>query len=183
MATVRQNHDSDRRAIFGRTPHSLRLWDLANRDPGAVESWSRRRSETRHEVIRVDPPQPELPAPFLIPSQPTQNERIVRPEAIGLVREGRPSGVWTFFNAAGGKDCEGRYEQGRRVGLWIFWYASGVIDSLGEYVDDLEEGPWTSFHSNGRVEEEGHYRGGHKIGIWTYLTSSGDRTLRDHGRD
>jgi hypothetical protein len=162
---------------------SLRLRDMVYQDPSHGESWSRRRTPDGNR-LRIDTAKSPVPS-SRVSSQPHQAKLTAghhTPPAIGQWRNGAPSGVWTFFDAAGNKDCEGRFDQGRRVGLWLYWYANGAIDSMGEYASDLEEGPWISFHSTGMIEEEGRFRAGQKVGIWTYVSRYGTRSVRDHGR-
>ncbi len=164
-------------------PRGLRLCDLAYRDPTHGASWSHRRVP-EHNRLRIDTAESTLVRPHIC-SAPTTEKAVVRfhsSRAIGQSHSDLPTGLWTFFDRAGNKDCEGRYEQGRRTGLWLFWYSNGTIDSMGEYADDLEEGPWISFHTSGVIEEEGRYRAGEKVGIWTYTSRFGSRSVRDHGR-
>lgn len=160
-------------------PRGLRLRDLAYRDPTNGVSWSHRRVYAK-DRFRIDAA--ESPLTLAVTTTEKTIIRFHSSRAIGQSHNGLPTGLWTFFDRAGNKDCEGRYEQGRRIGLWLFWYSNGTIDSMGEYADNLEEGPWISFHTSGMIEEEGRYRAGEKVGIWTYTSRFGSRSVRDHGR-
>ena len=60
----------------------------------------------------------------------------------------------------------GVLRDGRRTGSWTWYDAEGRREQSGTYKQDLEDGRWTRFYASGAKEEEGEFRMGQRDGVW-----------------
>src|SRR5262245_37650861 len=83
----------------------LRLRDLAYRHPTHGESWSHRRAPSGNR-LRIDAAELAPTTPHALASRPGKSiVRLHSQRAIGQCIDGTPTGLWTFFDATGNKDC------------------------------------------------------------------------------
>lgn len=58
------------------------------------------------------------------------------------------------------------FREGKKSGVWTWWYPNGQRQAEGRFLDDLRTGPWAFWHENGQRKMEGEYRGGVQFGKW-----------------
>jgi hypothetical protein len=81
----------------------------------------------------------------------------------GEMKDGKRSGVWTFFHAQGRKSAEGEYSDGLKNGKWTFWDEAGNKIAEGGYLAGQKDGKWTEWGSDGKQVSEHMFKNGQEI--------------------
>jgi len=76
------------------------------------------------------------------------------PLAMGLVRDGIPTGEWSFLFQDGERHAKGRYANGTRSGTWTWWYSHGKKRQQGLYINGRRSGKWVEWYDNGRQKQK-----------------------------
>ncbi|CAN5621663.1 hypothetical protein BH10BDE1_BH10BDE1_09320 [soil metagenome] len=91
----------------------------------------------------------------------------------GSFKQNLRNGLFTKFDAAGGKIGITKYENGKRNGEARLFYASGNLKQRLTYVDDVASGESSAWYENGNIESHGLVKGGRPVGPWQYWSEDG----------
>ena len=78
-------------------------------------------------------------------------------KSVGVYKNGKPDGTWTWWYENGQKMMEGVFVGGKRSGIWNTWYTNGQVKSNGLYSNDMLNGRFVAWHSNGNIKHSGNY--------------------------
>lgn len=83
----------------------------------------------------------------------------------GKFEENRETGIWQYWHPNGTISSKGEYKKGRRTGMWKNWTEEGVLMSEMEYDYDELNGSYTTWRDTVMVKS-GSYLKGEKVGEW-----------------
>ncbi len=81
----------------------------------------------------------------------------------GEMKDGKRTGVWTFFHAESKKSAEGEYSDGLKNGQWTFWNEDGQKIAEGAYLKGQKDGKWTEWDEQGKQLSERLYKNGQEV--------------------
>ena len=75
-------------------------------------------------------------------------------------KDGKPDGLWTWWNEDGKKEEERTYKDGMEDGLWTKWHWNGQKYKEVTYKDGKKDGLETHWYENGQKKGEGRMKDG-----------------------
>ena len=94
--------------------------------------------------------------------------------AIGRLKNGEPTGTWTFYDENGKQTTKGSFNaQGEKEGTWEWYYSTGTIDEKGTFKNGEKHGNYKAFHPNGLLKYEVNYTHDKADGVYTYYNNKG----------
>jgi|GEM_PF-3425048 len=91
----------------------------------------------------------------------------------GTFKNGKSTGLWTFYFDNGNVYETGLQIDNKREGLWKRYYETGEIFLVGKYINDKEDGIWKLFYKDGKTKSTWYYKDGRNIGLFQTLDSQG----------
>lgn len=92
---------------------------------------------------------------------------------IGILKNGKPNGLWTLYHSNGVKKMRVRLVNGNQEGVRFDWYNDGSKEFEGNYFNDLQTGFSEFWYKNGQKELEGYFENGRFSGDYTRFYKNG----------
>jgi hypothetical protein len=93
--------------------------------------------------------------------------------ARGVIRAGRPEGIWTLLGPKGVRVAEGPMRAGVPDGPWRRWSPDGALLEEGRWAAGKPDGVWTMYRPDGSRFEEVSFADGLRHGPWLMLHRNG----------
>ncbi len=112
-------------------------------------------------------------------------------ESQGILKNGKPDGLWTYWNRHERIKIEGNWEDGDSTGLWTMYLVT-TDDSVSykiklkedTYKEGVSHGKWTRWdYFNEQKSSEGTYKDGKLDGKRTWWNENGQKTYEDIWKD
>ncbi len=89
-------------------------------------------------------------------------------QSTGVMKSGKPDGIWTYYDEKGVISCTLTYSTGELSGRAAWWNDKKVLLKEGSYWNGLEHGDWKFYDTNGIMTSAGSYKYGREEGRWDY---------------